>query len=216
MIIVDLYSPFSTQMRGWIIEQLVLERPHAEMAAEFIETYPGFGQVNGKVRPFEVLDKALRLLFKNIMRSKLGEKIRKRRRSSIQSDQMTLDSDDYCDNKRLELFDEMLEIERKFDNEDLSREEQIRLKNQMSMKKSVWERIDVYQRFKQREGNSGVLSSNRPDRELWWSQESLPELEFDDDETKPQLPKPKSQEPTEPEVIEPEWYEIDDSENFTM
>lgn len=212
MNIVDLYSPFTTQMRGWIIEQLVLDRPHAEMAAEFIETYPGFGQVNGKVRPFEVLDKALRLLFKNIMRSELGDKIRKRRRSNIQSDQMTPDSDDYWDNKQLELLDEMQEINRRFDNEDLPREEQIRLKNHMSMKKSLGARIDAYQRFKQRQGNT----SNRPDRELWWSQESLPELEFDDDETKPQLPKHKSQELTEPEVIEPKWYEIEDAEPLTV
>ena len=210
MNIIDLYSPFSQQMKGWIIQQLVLDRPHAEIVADFIETYPGFGKVNGQARPFEVLDKALRSLLKNIMRSKLGDEICKRRRSSQQSDQMTLDNNDYCDKKRQELFDAMLKIDGQFDNEDLSREEQIRLKNQMSIKKSLWQRIDAYQRSKQREGNR---SSNRPDAELWWDRESLPALEFDDDETKPQLPNPKPQKRPEPE---PEWYEIDDSEHLTV
>ena len=36
------------EMKWWMKEQLVLERPHAEIVADFIEMYPGFGKKNGQ------------------------------------------------------------------------------------------------------------------------------------------------------------------------
>ena len=100
---------------------MVLERPHAEIVADFIEMYPGFGKVNGQARPFEVLDSMIRSRIKNMMRGKLGDEIRQQRRSNEQSDQMTLADKDYRDKKRQEIWDrEARLLNAKLDDETLS------------------------------------------------------------------------------------------------
>ena len=210
---IEVYVGMSHEMKWWMKEQLVLERPHAEIVADFIEMYPGFGKVNGQAQPFEVLDSIIRSRIKNIMRGKLGDEIRQRRRSNEQSDQMTLADKDYRDKKRQEIWDAMLVINKKFDNENLSREEQLRLKGKLSILKSIRQELDAYERSENRQSSNSVGWAWDPEG-IFPNEDDFVTIEVEETDSKPKLPPAKT--PKELESTEPEWYEIDDAEHITV
>ena len=175
--------------------------------------YPGFGKVNGQARPFEVLDSMIRSRIKNMMRGKLGDEIRQRRRSNEQSDQMTLADKNYRDKKRQAIWDAMLVINKKFDNENLSREEQIRLKGKLSILKSLRQELDAYERSENRQSSNSVGWAWDPEGILP-NEDDFVTIEVEETDSKPKLPPAKT--PKEPELTDPEWYEIDDAEHITV
>jgi len=214
MNIMDLYSPFSPQMKGWIIEQLVLERPHSEIVADFIERYPGFGKKNGQSPPFEVLDKRLRSVIKNVMRGKVGDEIHRRRRRNREESELTLADSDYRDKNRQKIWAEKLAILAKLDDESLGPAQECRLMKKLSVLDSLRRDIDAAERSENRQSSKGNNSffNNRPSLSDFTSIEEFPSF----DGTAPPAKLLPAKTPKEPEPSEPEWYEIDDAEHLTV
>ena len=210
---IEVYVGMTHEMKWWMKEQLVLKRPHAEIVADFIEMYPGFGKVNGQARPFEVLDSMIRSRIKNMMRGKLGDEIRQRHRSNEQSDQMTLADKDYRDKKRQEIWDEKQAILGKLSDETLSPSQQRRLMKQLSVLDSLRRDLDAYERSENRQSSNSVGWSWDPEG-IFPNEDDFVTIEVEETDSKPKLPPAKI--PKEPEPTEPEWYEIDDAEHITV
>lgn len=212
MNIIDLYSPSYPDMKGWITNQLILERPHAEIVADFIERYP-IVQKTHEQSPPEELKELILSVIKNMMRSKVGDYIRQQRKSNQEEDQKTIADQSYRDKKRQEIWDAMLVIDQKFDNEQISREEQIRLKGKLSILKSLRQELDAYERSENRQSSNGNRSFlNLPSMEEFTPAEEFPSHAGE----APPKKRPPTQTKKEPEPSEPEWYEIDDAEHLTV
>ena len=210
----DLYSPFSPDMKQWMFDQLVLERPRAEIVADFIERYPGFGKKNGQAQPFEVLDKRLRSVIKNMMRGKVGDEIHRCRRRNREESSLTLADRDYRDRNRQEIWTEKRAILAKLDDETLSSAQERKLMKKLSVLDSLRRDIDAAERSENRQSSNGNNSffNNLPDPSDFTPIEEFPSRAG----PAPPAKLPPTKTPKEPEPTEPEWYEIDDAEHITV
>ena len=210
---IEVYVRMSQEMKWWMKEQLVLERPHGEIVADFIETYPGFGKKNGQAQPFEVLDKKLRSVIKNMMRGKAGDEIHRRRRRNREESSLTLADSDYRDKQRREIWHEKQAILRELSDETLSPSQERRLMKRLSVLDSLRRDLDAYERSENRQSSSSVGWAWDP-AGILPNEDDFVTIEVEETDSKPKLPPAKT--PKEPEPTEPEWYEIDDAEHITV
>ena len=198
------------EMRRWMVDQLIEQRPRAAIVADFIDTFPDFcaGQ------SFEVIDKILRSRIKNMMsKGKERDEIIERREARLDADDddddLTLDDSRYRRKERNEIYARIREINWQFQTQTLSREERTQLKDEVSLLKTMRQELDAYERSEARE-DAGWVDLHPPPPEDPWSHRdekaALPPTE------KP----PKALPAPEPEPTEPEWWEKDDAEHLTV